>query len=228
MPGGFEIVNTRSAGAGVIEEVKSVASQQYVRGAMLAVTAGLAALVTATGKGTHIFQGLITPVNLLRPAVENLSTAAGERVEGARVEGGDVVLKSELRAQSAPPINGVACNTNASATSAVVTAAGSTNDYNNGTCYVPELDQQRLITADSVTTGVHTFTVEPAFSRAPTVGDTLIAVPFCKGATAVKFAATNPHLGIGTAVADKTGGNNKIEDVDLKNLLVYTSCPDQK
>lgn len=227
MAGGFEIAYTRAAGAGVQEEIKSVASQQYGRGYMLAVTAGLAALVSAAGKGTHIFMSLQVPASLLRAATENLSTAVGEMVNATRVEGGDVVLKSELRSQSAPPINGVACNSNSTATELKVTAAGSSNDYDNGTCYVPELDEQRLITDDTVNTGVHTFTVEPAFRRAPTTGDTVIAVPFCKGATGVKFASTNPHLGIGTAVADKSGGNNKIEDVDLKNLIVYTSCPAQ-
>lgn len=225
---GFTVLFPLAAGDGANEEVQGVANTQYNPGDMVAVVADLATKVTATGKGTHIVIARITPADEVRPGTINLVGTKGELLSCVPVAGDKVVLRSSLKGNSAPPINGVACNSNADPSSLLVTFAGSTNDFTNGQCYVPEIGQQRLITADSVNTGVHTFTVAPAFRRAPTTGDTVIAVPFSKGATTVKFSATNPHEGIGCAVADKAGGNNKIYDVDLAKLLVFSSCPDSE
>jgi len=225
---GFQFHKAKSAGAGPTEKVKGLASTQYARGDALVVTAGTGTKASATSKITHIVEAMYTRDDLNRPATELLTTAKDEPLFCIPVAGGNIILRSDLRGDAAPPINGTACNSNSTTTELKVTAAGSTNDYNDGQCYVPELDEQRLITADSVSGGVHTFTVTPAFRRAPTTGDTVIAVPFSKGATAVKLNATTPHQCISTAVADKTGGHVKIEDVDLKNLIVYTSHPDQE
>lgn len=224
----FEIDLERMAGAPVQEEIQAVANQQYNNGDMLAVTAGVAALVTAAGKGTHLFGALQVPADKIRPGTMGLATTVGEVVNAALIEGGDVRVKSDLRGNSAPPINGLPCNANASLTSLLVTqAGGAANDFLNGQCYVPEIGQQRLITADAYGANIHTFTVAPAFRRAPTTGDTVIAVPFSKGAYGIKFNATTPSQGLDTSVAGKTGGTNKIEDVDLVNLKVSSSCPNK-
>lgn len=221
----FEIAYLKSAGAGVMEEVLCTASTQFTRGMMLFMTAGRAGKVTVSAKGTHLYQAMTTPPNLLRKAVEDKSTTVGELAQCMFVAGDDVVLKSSLTGNSAPPINGAAANTNATATSVLVTVATTDGDYTGGQIYCPELDEQRLITNSDETGGVTTFTVDPPFRRAVTLGDTVRAVPFSKGNTAVKYSASTPENGIGTAVLDKTGGFNKIEDVDLKNLIVYSSCP---
>ncbi|MBY0545811.1 MAG: hypothetical protein K2W95_00830 [Candidatus Obscuribacterales bacterium] len=225
---GFQVHKNRAAGAGATEVVKGTASTQYRVGDMVAVTAGIATKVSATSKATHIVEAMITPSNVARPATEMLTTTAGEKFILTPVAGGLVITKSDLKVNSAPPIANASCNSNSTATSVLVTVASTDDDYDNGTMYSHDLDEQRLITDSQETGGVTTFTVEPAFSRALTTGDTVSAVPFCKGATAVKFSSTNPQQGIGTAVADKTGGHNKIEDVDLKRLVVYTSHPDQE
>lgn len=225
---GFRVRFPLASGAGANEEIQGVANTQYNPGDMVNVVAGVATKVAATGKGTHIVVARITPADEVRPGTFNFVGTKGELLSCVPVSGDLVVLESNLKGNSAPPINGLACNANADPSSLLVTAAGSANDYLNGQCYVPELNQQRLITADAVDTGVHTFTVAPAFRRAPTIGDTVIAVPFSKGATTVKFSATNPHEGIGCAVADKAGGNNKIFDVDLARLLVFSTCPDSE
>lgn len=223
---GFEVLFPLASGAGANEEIQGVASTQYKPGDMLAVVAGVATKAVAGSKGTHVFIARVTPASEVRPGTINLVGTLGELLSCVRVDNDTVVLKSSLTGNSAPPINGVACNANSTATQVLVTHAGSDNDFTNGQVYIPELGQQRLITLSDETAGVQTFTVAPAFRRAPTTGDTCIAVPFSKGATAVKFSATNPHEGIGTAVADKTGGHNKIFDVDLAKLLVYSTCAD--
>lgn len=223
----FEIYQTLASGAGVAEEILGTASTQYAYGDGVAVVAGIATKVTATGKITHIVINELTPARTNRQDTPLLTTTAGEKLNCLKVAGELVVLKSSLTGNAAPPINGTACNSNSTANLALVTAAGSTGDYNNGTCYCPEIDDgMHIITDDTVNTGVHTFTVVPPFRRAPSTGDTLRVVPFSKGVSTVKFNSSTPSQLIGTAVADKTGGQVKIHDVDLKNLLVFTVHPD--
>jgi len=223
----FEVHQTLAAGAGVAEEILGTASTQYNYGDGLAVTAGIGAKVGATGKMTHVFVNMFTPIRTNRQDTPGLTTTAGEKLNAVKVAGELVVLKSSLTGTSAPPINGVACNANSNASQVLVTFTGSTGDFANGTCYCPEIDdEEHIIVTDTVNTGVHTFAVVPPFRRPPTTGDTLRAVPFAKGATAVKLDSTTPSQGIGTAVADKTGGQVKIHDVDLKNYLVFTTHPD--
>lgn len=223
----FEIYRTLSAGAGVAEEILGTASTQYAYGEALTVVSGIATKAIAAGKVTHITVNMFTPINTNRQDSPMLTTTAGEKLNVVKVAGGNVVLKSGLTGNSAPTINGTACNSNAVTTSLLVTFAGSTDDFTGGTCYVPEIDDgMHIITADSVGGGVHTFTVVPPFRRAPTTGDTVRAVPYSKGFTAVKLNGTTPTLGISNAVADDSGGHCKIEDVDLKNLFVLTTHPD--
>lgn len=233
---GFQIYKRTSAGSDVKEKMPSVASTQYLSGGGSMLTTmpasgnnGFANLVAAADKGTHIYESMITPDSVVAQAVADKSTALSENVLATPVAGRNI-LKSWLVGDAVPPINKVACNTNANKGQALVTAAGSTGDYTNGTIYIPETGEQRTITGDAVGGGVHTFTVLPAFVTAPTVGHTAIVVAFSKGSSAVKFNATSPSQCLGTAVADKTGGHNKIEDVSLAGdnfgPFVLSSCPD--
>jgi hypothetical protein len=224
----FEIYQTLAAGAGVAEEILGVASTQYAYGEALAVTAFTAVKAGATSKITHIAVNMFTPINTDRQDAPMLTTTAGEKLNCVKVAGGLVVLVSSLRiAGSTPTFNGTACNANSSTTGLVFTGAGSTNDFTNGTVYVPEIDDgMHFVVSDTVAGGDHTLVVVPPFRRPPTTGDTLRIVPFSKGATAVKLNASTPTLGISTVVADKTGGHAKIESVDLKNYLVFTTHPD--
>lgn len=235
---GFFPYQTLSAGSAEQEEILGLASTQYKKGDMLSVTAGIASLVTAAGRGTHAFSGVITPPDKIRPATIDATTAAQESVNATRVEGGQVGLFTELSGNSAPPINGVGCNANASPTTVVVPFAGGVGagDFANGQVYIPELNEQRLITGSAFGGGIETLTVAPAFSRAPTNTDTCIVVPFSKGAYGVKYNATTPSRGIDTSIAGKTGGTVKIENVFLgggnspsgitKSPYAVVSCPD--
>lgn len=236
MPDGFFVDRTFGAGTGIEEEMLGLASTQYNIGDMLSVTAGIASLVTAQGRGTHIFQAVNTPPSAPRPATINATTAAQEIVSGEKVEGGQIRFKSELSGNSVPPINNVAINAGATTTSIPIPFAGGSgaHDFQNGQLYIVDLAQQRLITDSAFGGGVETMTVAPGFSVAPTVGMLAIAVPWSKGYFGVRFNATTPSRGVDTSIAGKTGGLLKIEGVSLGSgpgeqaqlPTVYCSTPD--
>lgn len=224
----FELYQTLASGAGETEELLGKASTQFYPGELLLVANGIADKVTATGKASHRFVTMVTPKEQLRPGTFNLTTAAGEKILAEKIDGDSVVLKSPLTGNMAPPANGVASNANVSATSVKFDHAAANGAFANGMVYIPELGEQRVITADAKVSSEHTLTVTPAFRRAPTTGDTVVAVAFSKGMTAVKFDATTPSLGISTAVGDITGGHAKIHDVNLKELYVLSTHPDSE
>jgi hypothetical protein len=220
---GFQPYSETISTSNILQRYMLTASTQFYEGDALILTDGIAGQTASqTALPTHIFQVMITPYTLLRPAATNLTTTLGEKglmvPVTSGVAGGLPALTwlTPLAANSGiPPFNGTACNANSSTTSVVFTGAGSTNDFATGSVYIPSLGQQRTVTADVVSGGVHTFTVTPAFSRAPTTGDTLIAVPFSAGSIGVKLDATNSYQGISAAVADKTGGHVDIVAVVL-------------
>lgn len=228
----FDIHNTLSAGAGVVEELLAAPSTLFKLGDMLNVANGIASRVTAAGKATHLliaphpFDSTNRPVTLDSSQQFTTSAALGDKIQAVRVDNGQVITKSKLTGTSAPLVNGTAANANAVVSQVVFDAAGIANGaLVGGTVFVPGLGHAR-ITGDTKVSNTHTLDIHPSFRRAATTGDTVFAVPFSKGLTTVKFDATTPSQGIGTAVADASGGNNKIEDVDLLNLYVYTSHPD--
>ncbi|HEY9792084.1 MAG TPA: hypothetical protein V6D22_16880 [Candidatus Obscuribacterales bacterium] len=233
---GFQVYKRASAGSDPKEKIPSTASTQYLSGGGSALTVrpgsgnnGFANLVAAADKCTHIYESMITPDNVVQMLPADKSTALQENVLATPINP-RTILKSWLVGDAVPTINKVACNTNSNAAQALVTAAGSTGDNTNGTIYIPELNQQRTITGDAVAGGVHTFTVAPAFTQAPTVGNTAIVVPFSKGCTGVKFNSSNPSQSLDPTVSGKSGGHNNIEDVNLKGdnfgPYVLSSCPD--
>lgn len=237
---GFSVFKSNAAGVAQAEQILSLASTTYKKGDMITVqpasgNKGVANKVAAADKGTHIVMAMILPDDTAAPATPAAgvplgqsftTTADQEKLLCLPVMGSRVILKSYLTGDAVPPINGTACNSNSTATEVLVTAAGSTGDYTNGTLYCPETGEQFLVTDDQVAAGVHTFTIAPAAARALTTGDTAVVVPFSKGCTAVKFNATTPHQCVGTAVADKSGGQIKIEDVNLKGdtFGAYVLC----
>lgn len=227
----FKTHENRAGGAGALVKVRTVASTQYTSDQLCKVTLGVLTICAAQGdKPTHKFVCIETPPSLPQQAIKDKSTAAQEMALCVPIGGSCIFMRRELVGNSVPQINGVACNANAVATTLKVTKAGdSANDYLEGECFVPEIGEQRHITADAYGANEHTFTVAPAFSRAPTTGDTVVAVPFSRGFTSVKLGATAPDLNISTVPADDNGGNLKIEDVVLTampNPYVVVSVPD--
>lgn len=108
--------------------------------------------------------------------------------------------------------------TGGSTTTAIVPTSGlSSNDLRYGFVYCKELNEQRVISASTATSGgVSTLTVVEPFSRAIAAGDTISAIPFGVGADP-KLASKNS---ISSAVADKTGGPVIVEKVDLKRQVI--------
>lgn len=219
---GFQFWTENLTADNVLQRYLLTASTQFYEGDALVLSDGIAGQASAqTSLPTHIFVNMITDSTLLRPAATNLTTTLGEKglmvPVGSGVAGGFAPFNfyTPLIGNSVPPINGVAANSNSTTTTVLVTASGSSNDYATGTIYVPSLQQQRTITADTVSGGIHTFTVTPGFSRAVTTGDTVIVVPFSPGSVGVKLAPTVVYQGVSTAVADKTGGHVNIMGVVL-------------
>jgi hypothetical protein len=218
---GFRLVGMKEGVGSLLTKVLVAASYTFRAGEALNMASGVASAATAAQLVTHIYNALITPSNLLRPATPDTSTTAGENALVYDVGGSGLVYECDIT----PTINGTAANANASTTSVLVTFGGGATDFNGGQVYIPELDEQRTITVDAFGAGVHTFTVTPAFSRAPTTGDTVRAVGFSKGRIGVKLDATTPSLKVSTAIADLSGGKVNIEDVNLKARTANVSFP---
>lgn len=218
---GFQLWTENFTVDNVLQRYLLTASNQFYENDACVLTDGiLGQTASQTALPTHIFCNMITDSTMMRPGTQNLTTTLGEKglaVPVGAVAGGLSPLNfwTPLTGNSVPTINGTAANANSSTTSVLVTFTGSTNDFATGTVYIPSLQQHRTITADTVSGGVHTFTVTPAFSRAVTTGDTVIAVPFSAGSIGVKLAPTVSYQGISTAVADKTGGHVNIYGVIL-------------
>ncbi len=225
MANGFRLVDRNVTAGQVLRQDLGGASTQFAKGDALKIVEGILVKVTAADKCVGILNAMITPVNVMRPATELLTTTAGEQLQYVPAQGGLFQFETDLTGGDAPPINGTAVNSG-STTTALVTAAGSTGDYDGGTIYFPQTGTQHKITDDTVGAGVHTFTFSPPAPRAIGAGDTAIVVPWAPGNTAVKFSASTASQGVSTAVADKTGGQIKIEKVDLRRAKVRVSFPD--
>jgi hypothetical protein len=180
----------------------------------------------------YIFDTLVTPSAELRQATYNLSDSyfenamviptANELVFGTQIPTGSVLYTS------VPFDSGINCNANSTANQVLVTMTGSTNDFNGGTLYCNETNTQYTIINDTVSGGVHTFTIAPPAKVALTTGNTLRLLPYGAGYIGgVKLgnSVTNPYAGnwqgISSAVADKTGGHVIIRSVNMQLRTVY-------
>lgn len=225
----FRLINFKAGQ--VLDEIQGGASTQFYPGQALVLTNGiLVANTSQTGKPSHIYNAMIPAKSVMRPATDNLTTTVGEKLLAIPCAGNEQEFETDLVAISTdtdmvPPINGVAANTNATATSVLATTATSDNDYDGGTLYCVELDEHRPITDSQDTGGVCTFTVAPGFSRAVTLGDHIRAVPVGIGASP-KFTSANPSRAVSMLVADKTGGNILVTQVDLKNYKLRLKFKD--
>lgn len=219
------------SGAEQTDEIQLVASTTYFQFDAIKLVNGIGTQVAAVGdKATHILLSVITPQTLLRPANTAVgqwtTTTAGERGLLVPVTSAPVRFRVYLVGSSAPPVLNVACNTNA-ATNQVVfpLTGGAANDFLPGTCYIATIMQQRTVSVSAGAANVDTLTVVPAFTiggvggtaYAPTLGDTVTAVPFCKGSIGTGFATNGTVFSqaINTSIASKAAGTLKCEDVFL-------------
>lgn len=227
---GFEVCNGKAAGATSTESVRGAASQQYAIGQFVKVVAGIATVVGATDKPTHVVETVKPFPDERQLAVEMKTDARQQYLLCIPVGGGTVRLRTQLRGDAVPVISKAACQSNSTPTTVICPFTGAADDdFNDGFIYCHELNEVSQIVDGTGSANVETFTVSPAFSRALTVGDTVTAVPWCPGKTAVRLNATDPSMCMSTNVAGKTGGQIKIEKIDFQSprgIEVEVSVPD--
>lgn len=241
MANGFRYISQGIGASTLLEELLMEPNTQFALGDALMMVAGEATQVGQADKADHVYEVMETPKGQLRPSTPNKSTTTGgEKCLAQKCDGTNQYFETDLTGGDAPTFDGTACNQNNDLSTVIFTGAGVSGDLTGGQVYIPELDQQRLITDDTVAGGIHTLTVYPPFDgnyapsnrnvpASPGPGEVvahLRAVPWSKGHTGVKFSAANAPQGISTAVADKTGGNVNIEGVDLKLRKAVVSFVD--
>lgn len=182
------------------------ASLTITKGDALKFTNGKLAKIAATDLAEYVALETKTSASATEDAIKVVS------VSGSLFEVGFTPLANDVAAAS-----------NSTATAAICALAGSNSDLVGGLLYCKELDETRVITANTYGGGNCTFTVGLAFSRAITTGDTVRAVGFGFGTTALKGDSTNPHSNISNVAADVTGGKIAVYDVDMakKKAIVY-------
>ena len=224
---GFWVDRSAPGVEDLIVQIRGVSGTQYTQGDACYVSTSTAGTTgglviqadSQTVQPEYVFLSMVTPGSQLRPATFNKVTSDYEMLELIEVAGTSIVLNTQFAAAT---FDGTACNANAVTNNVVFTGAGANDDFTGGTVYIPELNEQRYVIDDAVSAGVHTLTVAPAFSRAPTTGDTLRLVPWGPGYRGgVKLQSANPQQGISVAVADKTGGALFIYGVNLERRIAY-------
>ena len=210
-----------------IQQIRGVDGTQYSEGdaCLISTTEGTAGLViqapAQTSAPQFVFLAMVSDKSYLRPPVFDEPTAAFEFLELINVAGTPIVLSTQFPAAT---FDGTACASNASTTTVVFSdgGVGATDDFTGGQVYINELNEQRTVVNDQYSSPNHTLTVAPAFSQAPTTGNTLRVVPWGPGYVGgVKLESAQPQQGISVAVADKTGGHVYIFDVDLALRTAY-------
>lgn len=173
------------------------ASATIVAGDLLKMTNGKAAAVAATDSAIYL-------------ATEGAVATSTSLTSIAVIRVKDQVLK----VNHTPLVSGVAAASNATATVVKCALAdGSSSDMVGGLVHCPELNETRIITANTYAANVVTITVAEPFSRAVTTGDTVRATAFGFGTTALKGDASTPQNLISSARADITGGKFEIFDI---------------
>lgn len=201
--------------------VIGTADTQFAKGDAVEIVNGIAQKISAD---TDYVYGIVDAVEtkLMRPATEFKTAAAGERLELIVMAGTGMTAECDIT----PLVNGVAADANSDATKVVLTLASlNDNDLIGGQVYIPELDEQRVITEHDESGAVQTLTVTPAFRRAVTTGDTILAVPQSVGDVQVKLDPSNPHLRVAVTIAGLAGGHIQIDGVDLKNKKIEVIFP---
>lgn len=239
LPGLEDNINTR---------MSLVNATQYTEGdaLKLSTTSGSAGLLLQVAAGTDpgqfVYMTMRSARQYLRPAVFNnpVYNEAGLVLD---VDKTPLVFANQFAAAT---YDGTACLTNTVNNQVQWVGTGTTaaTDFLGGTIYIPQLNQQGVITTLSVSggsNGTYTATVagvkdmgtkyevtaptggtQGGFSQAPTVGNTVRVVPWAAGyGGGVQFQATNPQQGISVTIAGKTGGVLYIFDVDLFQRIVY-------
>lgn len=222
---GFEYVPDGGVDTEVLRTYQLAASQTVYPGDAVKFSNGH---VTPVSGQTDVAIGVISQVtgrpgdNPTIPTIPEITTLSPLPItSGATVQlFVKVVLAygglTRFRIGFTPLVNDLDAESNSTITqSKVALTDGSSSDLVGGLVYCPELDEARIITANTYSSNVVTLT-HLAFSRIVTTGDTLRVVAFGPGDAAVKFGSSNPQRTIATAIADVASGKLTIHEVDMK------------
>lgn len=97
---------------------------------------------------------------------------------------------------------------------------GSSSDLVGGLIYVKQLDEWRVISANTYSSNVVTITVVEPFSRAIAAGDSIRVVPFGYGDMAIKLKASTYYDGVSNVRGDESGGKLFVRGLDMKRKAV--------
>jgi len=120
-----------------------------------------------------------------------------------------------------PLVDLAACASNASLTTVKLPLTdGSSSDLVGGSVYIRELNQQRVITANTYSSNVVTITVAEPFTSAPTTG--MYGSIWAGGVgMAGKLHASTMYNTLSNVIADaRSGGKAIIQEIDLKNKTI--------
>lgn len=174
----------------------------------------IAASTTVTkGELLKFSSGKLTQVGATDSAVylaEETATSTSTSLTKINVKR---VNNAVLKVNHTPLVNGVAANSNATTTRVKCALTdGSSSDLVGGFVHCVELNETRIITANTYSSNVVTIDVAEAFSRAVTTGDTLRVTAFGFG-DLMKGDSSTPASAIGSARGDEASGKFLLYDI---------------
>lgn len=187
---------------------------QMVNNILLAVSQSI-----ADGDALKLASGKLTPAGSADTQVDFI--AQETKVSGATDLLYPLVVAARKNARFKigiiPLHNEVAAVSGTTTTVVIAQADYVGSELVGGIVYVKELNQQRVITASSATSGGNiTITVNEPFTSAPAAGNKVSTVPFGIGGDP-KLLTKNT---VDTAIANKTGGPFNVFNVDMKGKAI--------
>lgn len=201
---GFQFVKSLSGSNDVLRKMQLAPSQTVVKGNALEFTYGKLSNVDAQ-----------TDVVYFVAHESGTSTATSKTlIEVIPAAGTNNIFQVGIT----PLLNDVTVVSSTSTTVVCAASAGSSNDMRGGVVRVA--GQDRLIASNTYGGGNVTITVSEAWDVNPTTSDSVRAVSFGPGTTALKLNSSTPQNLLSTTLGDETGGKVRVIDVNLEKKFV--------
>ena len=231
MAGGFDFVRRKTLKASPLWAETGKASTGFKPKDALIYTEGQIDRAVAASKVIGILNTRLPRVDEMRKpsgATAENTTAACEKIEFMHAMGGNNVFQTSLTGEGLE-VSSAAMSNNGTTTTALVNAAAlAAGDLDGGVIYFHDTDKHHNITNDAKAGNEHTLTFSPARDVAPVAGALITVFPKGPGYNGVKLSAVEAAQGIDPTVAGMSGGNCRIEGMNLnpKVFTVDVSFPD--
>lgn len=231
MAGGFLFSRRKSLKAPPLGRERGLASITFKADDALIFTEGQLDRAVAASKVIGILNARVPLASELRKPTTNpeATTAACEFLEYMYAAGGDKIFKTSLTGEGLE-IDTDNCSAAGSSTTAKFLSGASAGDFDGGIIYFHDLDTHHTITNDAEAAGTHTATFSPARRDASSTSTaTIISIlPRGVGFNGVKLSSVDAAQGIDPKIAAMSGGNARIEGVNLKpsEFWIEVSFPD--